>query len=57
MASAPRSSMPADESRARKGYHSPKLHVYGDIRAITQTIVNPNTKNLDGAAMPPNKTG
>jgi hypothetical protein len=36
MASDPRSSKPGDEGATRKGYHSPELRIYGDIRAITQ---------------------
>lgn len=37
MASDPRSSNPSAEGTTRKGYHSPELRVYGDLRTITQT--------------------
>lgn len=29
-----------DESDAKKAYHQPELFAYGDVREITQSIVN-----------------
>jgi len=51
MASDPRSRKPGDEGSTRKGYHSPELRIYGDIRAITQTSTGSSTRDGSGPKM------
>jgi len=48
MASDPRSSKPGAEGRAREGYHSPELRIFGDIRTITRTGTGMGKDDMGG---------
>ncbi|MGH7653893.1 MAG: hypothetical protein ACREN6_04455 [Gemmatimonadaceae bacterium] len=48
--------VPPSNAAARKPYVPPRLHVYGNVAALTRTVGNMSMK-ADGGSMMTSKTG